>query len=84
MGGAAGIITITTITITKVGMRLGAHCPFLADLEIEQELIGVILLAEASERRPFQAFLQRRPEIASNTNSPLFTGVCPRRTVTLT
>src|SRR6476661_8834234 len=45
-------------------MRLGAHRPLLADLEIEQELIGVVLPAEAAERRPFQAFLRRRPEIA--------------------
>jgi hypothetical protein len=45
-------------------VRLGAHRPFLADLEIEQELIGVVLPAEGAERRPFQAFLRGRPEIA--------------------
>jgi hypothetical protein len=53
--------------VGRVGINagaVGAHRPFLADLEIEQELIGVVLPAEGAERRPFQAFLRGRPEIA--------------------
>ena len=45
-------------------MRLGAHCPVLVDLQIEQKLIGVVIGAELAKRRPLQIAFRRRAEIA--------------------
>ena len=38
----------------EAGMRLGPHRPFRTDFQIEQQLIGVKVLAEAAEWRPLQ------------------------------
>src|SRR5579863_1582755 len=54
-------------------MRLGPHRPFLSDFQIEQELVAVIVLAEAAKRRPHQvAFVGRRPKIAVENELAVF------------
>jgi hypothetical protein len=45
-------------------MRLGPHRPFFSDLVIEQQLLGVVVLPEAAERRPHQiVIVGRLPKI---------------------
>ena len=45
-------------------MRLGADRHVLGDLEVEQQLVGVVVLAERAERRPLDAGVRIGAEIA--------------------
>ena len=54
---------------TETRVRLGAHRPLLADFQIEQKLISIILTAKTAEWRPLQVALGS--EIAVENPFPL-------------
>src|SRR6185437_3521569 len=54
--------------ILRVGviarMRLRAHRHVLSDLQVEQELVGIIVLAESAEWRPLKVVVRPGSEVA--------------------
>ena len=56
----------------KARMGLGAHRPILVDFQVEQKLVGVVLLPKTPKRWPLQIVIGRWANSPSKTNSPFF------------
>src|SRR5581483_4222936 len=53
-------------------MRLGANRPVRAGVQVEQQLVGIKIAAEAAKRRPLQITVRSRAEVAVEMQLPVF------------